>query len=197
MAQSVLNGGAGGLRLAGAYHIEAIRKMTDLPIIGITKPDIIPENFKEIVYITPTFADAESIAKAGADIIAIDGTKRPRPSESLEGLIKKIHLELNCAVMADVSNLDEAVNASALGADIISTTLAGYTTYTKATEGPDLDILKSIIDSVDTPVICEGRIETVQQMQQAFNIGAFAVVIGSIITRPHLITKKFVDGACQ
>lgn len=194
MVQSVINGGAGGLRMAGATHIEAARQMTDLPIIGITKPDIIPDNYKEIVYITPTFNDACSLATAGADLIALDATQRPRPADALEKIVYKIRNELNLPVMADVSNLDEAINASRLGADLISTTLAGYTSYTTATTGPDFDLLESILASVQTPVICEGRIETVDQMQHAFKLGAFAVVIGSIITRPQLITKKFIEG---
>lgn len=193
MVQSVIEGGAGGLRLAGQTHINAFRNLTDLPIIGITKPDVIPENYKEIVYITPAFADALEISKAGADIIAIDATDRPRPAENLQKLIEKIHNDLNKPVMADVSTFEEGINSAKLGADIISTTLAGYTTHSRVTEGPDFELLEKLVEKLDIPVILEGRIETPKHVIKAFEMGAFAVVIGSIITRPHLITKKFVE----
>lgn len=195
MVESVINGGAGGLRLAGEYHIKNLRGMTDLPIIGITKPDIIPENFKEIVYITPTFEDAKSISDAGCDIIAIDATERKRPKESLKELINLIHTKLDKPVMADISTFEEAINAEELGADIISTTLAGYTSYTKQTIGPDFKLLEMLTIQLNIPVILEGRIETTDDVKKAFELGAFSVVIGSIITRPHLITRKFVEAA--
>jgi N-acylglucosamine-6-phosphate 2-epimerase len=193
MIQSVINGGAQGLRLAGPSHIHLAKMLTDLPVIGITKPDIIPENYKEIVYITPAFQDAEAIYKAGADIIAIDATSRKRPAENLEVLIQRIHSELNCPVMADISTIDEGLNACELGADILSTTLAGYTAYSKATNGPDFELLDRLIKYTDRPVILEGRIETPDHVKIAFEKGAFAVVIGSAITRPQLITHKFVN----
>lgn len=195
MVLSVINGGAGGLRLAGKNHINTIRPLTNLPIIGITKPDIIPDNYKEIVYITPTFADAKIIKQAGSDIIAIDATNRSRPDEDLETLIKLIHSKLECPIMADVSNLEEGIKAEELKADIISTTLSGYTTYSKSTSGPDFTLLKNLIEKVNIPVILEGRVETPEEVKKAFEIGAYAVVIGSAITRPQLITKKFVEVA--
>ena len=193
MVQSVIDGGASALRLAGEQHINKIRSMTALPIIGITKPDIIPENFKELVYITPTFEDAKKIKKAGCDIIALDATNRKRPAESLEEMINLIHSELNLPVMADISTFEEGLQAEQLGADIISTTLAGYTTYSNATDGPDFNLLEKLVSKVSVPVILEGRVETTDHVKQAFKIGAFAIVIGSAITRPHLITRKFVE----
>lgn len=193
MVQSVIIGGAGGLRLAGAYHIKEFKKGYDVPIIGITKPDIIPDNFKEIVYITPTFNDAKLIADAGSDIIAIDGTSRIRPEESLQELIVKIHDQLDKPVMADVSTYEEGVQAVAYGADIISTTLSGYTLYSPQSVEPDFSLLEKLVKNVNVPVILEGRVDTVSHIKKAFNIGAYAVVVGSAITRPHLITKKFVE----
>ena len=193
MVQSVISGGASALRLAGETHIKEIRSITTLPIIGITKPDIIPENFKELVYITPSFYDAKKIKEAGCDIIALDATNRERPAESLEEIINLIHSELNCPIMADVSTLEEGITAQLLGVDIISTTLAGYTTYTNETDGPDFMLLEQLVNNVKVPVILEGRAETPEHVRKAFNIGAYAVVIGSAITRPHLITRKFVE----
>ena len=112
MVESVINGGAEGLRMAGGYHIREARKSTNLPIIGLTKPEKIPPNYKELVYITPCFSDAEGLRASGADIIAIDGTQRNRPAETLEELVDLIHSKLNCPVMADISTFEEGVYAN-------------------------------------------------------------------------------------
>lgn len=193
--KSVINGGASGLRLAGVKDIEEIRKFSNIPIIGITKPDPLPENWKEIVYITPTFEDAKKISNAGADIIAIDGTSRKRPKENLAELIEKIKQELKKPIMADCATLAEGLMCKLLGADIISTTLSGYTqeTLEQNNEEPDFALLKNLVEIVQLPIILEGRIWTVEHVQKAFELGAHAVVIGSAVTRPQLITKRFVD----
>ncbi len=193
--KSVINGGAGGLRLAGMRDITNTRKFSNIPIIGITKSDPLPPNWKEICYITPTFEDAKKISEAGADIIAIDGTSRKRPVENLAEQIEKIHTELNKPVMADCATLEEGIICAAFGADIISTTLSGYTknTLEKNNEEPDFELLEQFVKTLNLPVIMEGRIWTVEHARKAFEIGAFAVVIGSAVTRPQLITKRFVD----
>jgi N-acylglucosamine-6-phosphate 2-epimerase len=215
--KSVINGGASGLRLAGCKDIEETRKISDIPVIGITKPDPLPceagvnpetaavsrrtginsfpENWKEIVYITPTFEDAKKISQAGADIIAIDGTSRKRPKENLAELIEKIHNELKKPVMTDCATVEEGLMCRLLGADIISTTLSGYTqeTLNKNKDEPDFELLESLVKIVESPVILEGRIWTVEHAKKAFELGAYAVVIGSAVTRPQLITKRFID----
>lgn len=195
IAQSVIEGGAGGLRLAGVKDISKIRKLTNLPIIGITKPDLLPENWKDIVYITPTLEDARNLVKAGADIVAIDGTSRIRPKENLAEILEKVHTVLKSISMVDVATLEEGIACSLLDADIISTTLSGYTSYSldKDNGEPDYDLLKSLVKTVECPVILEGRIWTPDQVKKAFDLGAYAVVIGSAITRPQLITKRFVE----
>lgn len=195
LIKSVINGGCAGLRLANKDIIKQTRHFTDIPIIGITKPEIMPHNWQEVVYITPTFKDAQEISGAGADIIAIDATSRPRPAENLEELISKIKKKLNKPVMADISTPEEGLNASKLGADIISTTLSGYTkeTLNKNNGEPDFELLESLVNYAEKPVITEGRIWTPEQVRHAFKLGAFAVVIGSAVTRPQLITKRFVD----
>jgi len=192
--KSVINGGAGGLRLAGIKDIEETCRFSSLPVIGITKPDPLPENWKEIVYITPTFKDAKQISDAGADIIAIDGTFRPRPKESLAELISQIHSKLKKPVMADCATFEEGINAASLGADIISTTLSGYTVETleKNNGEPDFGMLEKLVKELRIPIITEGRIWTVEHARKAFDLGAYAVVIGSAVTRPQLITKRFV-----
>ncbi|HSA06462.1 MAG TPA: N-acetylmannosamine-6-phosphate 2-epimerase [Candidatus Gastranaerophilales bacterium] len=192
--KSVINGGALGLRLAGRESIKKTRKFSTIPIIGITKPDILPQNWKEIVYITPSFKDAKQISDAGADIIAIDGTLRQRPNEKLEELIFNIKKKLQKPVMADISTYEEALICAELGADIISTTLSGYTSYTldKNNGEPDFELLETLVNNLNKPVILEGRIWTPEHAKKAFESGAFCVVIGSAITRPQVITERFI-----
>ena len=193
MMQSVVKGGAATLRVAGTRDVINAKKLFKIPVIGITKPEVIPPNWREIVYITPTIKDAKDLILAGADIVAFDGTSRPRGENNLKQIIKFIKINKKIA-MADIATLQEGINARLLGADIVSTTLSGYTVESPETsEEPDFELLKGLVQSVDCPVILEGRIWTPQQVDKAFELGAHAVVIGSAITRPQLITKRFVN----
>ena len=194
MMKSVVKGGAGGLRVAGTRDVKNAKTLFDVPVIGITKPDIIPANYKEIVYITPELKDVIALIEAGADIIAFDGTQRPRPNKnSLGEMIKYIHINKRVA-MADIATVEEGIEAAKLGADILSTTLAGYTLESKdSPQGPDFPLLEKLVKSVDVPVFLEGRIWEPEEVDRAFSLGAHAVVIGSAITRPQLITKRFVQ----
>ena len=193
MMQSVVNGGARALRVAGARDVKNARKL-NVPVIGLTKPNGLPSNWKEIVYITPGLKEVNELIDAGADIIAFDGTSRPHNSCSLEEIISTIHNAKRLA-MADISTLEEGINCAQLGADIISTTLAGYTLESgEPTEGPDYALLSELVKTVNKPVILEGRIWEPDDVKKAFELGAHCVVIGSAITRPQLITKRFVDG---
>lgn len=194
MMKSVVNGGAGALRLAGARDVKNAKKLFNLPIIGLTKPNIIPKNYKELVYITPNIKDVIELVEAGADVIATDATQRKRPNnEKLQDLIKYIHINKRHA-MADISTLEEGLNAKELGADIISTTLAGYTleSANSPANEPDFELLKQLVEQTQLPVVLEGRIWEPEQVNKAFELGAHCVVIGSAITRPQLITKRFV-----
>ncbi len=194
MMKSVLNGGAGGLRVAGIRDIANAKKISNVPVIGITKPDKIPANYKEIVYITPTVNDVRDVINAGADIVAFDGTQRKRPNDDkLKDLIKYIHIK-NKVAMADISTVDEGLLAQDAGADVLSTTLAGYTTESLSSpqNEPDFKLLEELVKQAKLPVILEGRIWTPEQVDRAFELGAHSVVIGSAITRPQLITKRFV-----
>ena len=185
-------GGVKALRLAGERDIRNIKKMyPDVIIIGITKPDKIPSNFEELVYITPTVDDCARVIAAGSDIVAFDGTMRKRPNgEKLEDLIKYIHSQ-NKLAMADVATFQEAKNAHDLGCDIISTTLSGYTTETKNNpNAPDFNLIKQI-KQLNCFGILEGKIWEKKDVKTAFEYGADAVVIGSAITRPQLIYKHF------
>ncbi len=194
MMKSVVTGGAGALRVAGTRDVKTAKELFDLPVIGLTKPNIIPVNWKEIVYITPTIKEVIELVEAGADIIAVDGTQRQRPNnEKLQDLIKFIHINKKLA-MADISTTEEGIKAQKAGADILSTTLAGYTLESAKSPNalPDFELLKELVEQTDIPVVLEGRIWEPEQVDKAFEIGAHCVVIGSAITRPQLITKRFV-----
>lgn len=193
MMASCVNGGASGLRVAGTRDVKNA-KTFGLPVIGLTKPDKLPTNWKEIVYITPGLKEVNALIEAGADIIAFDGTSRPHDNCTLEDIISTIH-KMNRLAMADISTLEEGINCANLGADIISTTLAGYTMESgEPTIGPDYKLLQNLVKTVDKPVILEGRIWTPEEVKKAFEYGAHCVVIGSAITRPQLITKRFIEG---
>lgn len=194
MMKSVVTGGAGALRVAGARDVRNAKRLFSVPVIGLTKPNIIPKNWKEIVYITPTLKDVIELIEAGADIVAMDGTQRKRPNnEKLKDLIKFIHINKRLA-MADISTLEEGLKAEEAGADILSTTLAGYTleSANSPAKEPDFELLKQLVENTKLPVVLEGRIWEPEQVNKAFEIGAHCVVIGSAITRPQLITKRFV-----
>ena len=188
-AKAAEMGGAVGIR-AKEPDIRAIREMCSLPVIGIDK--VYLEGFE--VYITPRFEDAQRIAAAGAEIIALDCTPRPRPGGvTMEELVGRIKAELKVPAMADISTLEEAVAAEKAGADIVATTLSGYTAYSKRGEGPDWQLLDAIIRAVEVPVIAEGGIATAAEARRALDMGAWAMVVGTAITRPIELTRRIVE----
>ena len=186
-------GGAKALRLAGERDIKNTRKFfPEIPIIGITKPKKLPENWIDEVYITPTLEDAKNIIEADADIIAFDGTLRKR-NITIKDMIDFIHRKEKIA-MADIATFEDAENACICGADLVSTTLSGYTKETQNKNSkPDFELLEKIVKNLDVPVILEGRIWEVKEVKRAFDTGAFAVVIGSAVTRPQHIVKRFLN----
>ncbi len=196
MAKSVIDlGGANVLRLAGERDIKNIKRMyPKVTVIGITKPAKIPDNYKELVYITPCIEDCKKVIEAGADIVAFDGTMRPRPNnETLKDLINFIK-ENNKLAMADIATFEEAKNAYSLGCDIVSTTLSGYTKETENNpNAPDFELVKRIKKELNIFTILEGKIWEKCDVVQAFRAGADAVVIGSAITRPQLVYKRFLE----
>lgn len=189
LARAAEAGGAVGLRINGEEDIAAVRQFATVPIIGIRKTWV--EDFP--VYITPTFEDAAVVASAGGDVIALDATARERPGgESIEELIPRIHRELGRPVMADVSTVREGEHAAAVGADLVATTLSGYTVGTPP-DDPDLELVRRLARSVSVPVVAEGRYRTPDQVREAFQSGAFAVVVGRAITDALAITRHFVE----
>lgn len=201
LALSVINGGARGLRLESEEHIAYVRKRTGVPIVGLIKaPDVREEDRLSQVYITPTFYECAAIARAGADVVALDATARRRPDDStVEQIIKRVHEELDKLVWADVSNLEEGMTAMRAGADIISTTLSGYTLETKVSPEtpPDFPLLSKLVENTRMPVVLEGRVWHPDDVREAYRRGAYAVVVGSAITRPQLITNRFVKALPQ
>ncbi len=193
MMASVINGGATALRVAGVRDVKNA-KTFGVTVIGITKPDKLPDNWKEVVYITPTIKEVNELIDADADIIAFDGTSRVRPNGcNLKEIIDRIH-SANKLAMADISTLDEGINCSELGADIVSTTLSGYTKESESdSDRPDFELLRNLVKTVNIPVILEGRVWEPDEVAKAFELGAHSVVIGSAITRPQLITKRFIN----
>jgi N-acylglucosamine-6-phosphate 2-epimerase len=188
IAEAAINQGAVGVRIDTPQHIQAVRCRVIAPIIGLWKQAMPGSE----VYITPGFRHAQAIAKAGADLIALDATLRPRPNgETLTELITKIHTRLNKPVMADVDSLEAAIAAATAGADCIATTLYGYTAQTKHLKPPGLDLLVETMSQVKLPILCEGGINNPSIAQTAIKLGAFAVVVGTDITRIDLKTQDY------
>lgn len=199
MMKSVVNGGAAGLRVANVRDVKNAKENFNVPIIGITKPHIIPQNYKELVYITPTVKDCVDLIEAGADIIAFDATIRKNitseNNSSLNEIISTIK-NANKLTMADIATFEEAKIAYEKGVDIISTTLSGYTVESENSspkDKPDFELLQKITSNFDIPVILEGKIWEPNDVKKAFELQAFSVVIGSSVTRPQLIVKRFID----
>ena len=190
MAVAAEQGGAVAIRANTPADIRAIRTAVELPIIGLYKDDI--PGYP--VYITPTLAHAKQVAAAGADIIAIDATARPRPQPgTLADFIAAIHAETNCPVLADIATVDEGIAAEAAGADMVSTTMSGYTADSPQQLGPDLVLVQRLAAQLDVPLLAEGRFKLPEEVKQAVALGATAVVVGGAITRPQQITRWFVD----
>jgi len=189
MALACVLGGASAIRANSVVDINAIRKVVDVPIIGLIKKDY-PDSE---IYITPTKNEVLELINSSCDIIAIDATNRRRPNgEKLEDLLKLIK-DSGKLAMADVSTFEEGIMAERMGFDLVSTTLSGYTSYSKKLIGPDVKLVKRLVKKLNIGVIAEGRISSERDLKKVMKAKPFAVVIGSAITRPLLITKKYVD----
>lgn len=191
MAVAAKQGGAYGIRANTKEDIKEIQSLVDLPIIGIVKRDY--ENCD--VYITPTMKEIEELMEVKPEIIAIDATGRLRPEGvTLDDFFKQIKDKYpDQLLMADCSTVEEALHADELGFDFIGTTMVGYTAESKGDkiEANDFEILRKIVAGVKHNVIAEGNIDTPEKVKRVIELGAYSVVVGSIITRPQLITKRF------
>lgn len=192
MAVAAEQGGAVGIRANSPADIAAIKAAVPLPLIGLYKDG------DSGVYITPSLRHAVEVAQAGADIIALDATQRPRPDGTTAAeQIAAIQRETGKWVLADVSTLDEGLAAEAAGADFIAPTLSGYTPYSPALDGPDFDLIRTLAAQLRVPLIAEGRIRTPEEARMALDLGALVVVVGSAITRPQWITAQFAGALRQ
>ncbi|PYG00085.1 N-acylglucosamine-6-phosphate 2-epimerase [Georgenia satyanarayanai] len=186
MAQAVVAGGAAGLRAQGLEDIRLIAASTDVPLTGLWKDG------EDDVFITPTLEHAIAVADAGADIVALDGTRRPRPDgRTLAETIAGLRAHADVLVMADCGSLDDALAAEDAGADVVGTTLAGYSGEREKTDGPDVALIDQLVARCRRPVVVEGRVHTPAQAADAIDRGAFAVVVGTAITHPTTITSWF------
>lgn len=190
MARAAVLGGARGIRANTPPDIRAIRQVIEVPIIGIYKIEV--PGYE--VRITPTLEAASQVVEAGADIVALDATARSRPGGLSAGqLIQAVKTSLSVPVMADVSTFEEGQIAAEAGADLVATTLSGYTLYSRQADDCDLELVRALAHTLSIPVVAEGRIATPHEARQALEAGAYAVVVGAMITRPQQITRRFVE----
>lgn len=187
MAESVARGPIVGIRAEGVADLTAIRAVVDLPLIGLWKDGT------SGVYITPTPAHARAVLDTGVEIVAADATLRPRPDGSaLSETIATVHGG-GRLFLADVSTVQEGVAAAEAGADLVATTLSGYTPDSPRSDEPDLELISRLVELVPIPVLAEGRMHTPQHARAALDAGAWAVVVGSAITAPLSIVRRFTE----
>lgn len=191
MALAAYQAGAKGIRANSKEDIIAIKKEVDIPVIGIVKRDYEGSN----VFITATSQEVDELIESGCEVIALDATKQTRPKETLAELVKYIREHApNVEIMADISNLEEAVQADKLGFDYIGTTLRGYTDYTKGhiLYENDFQFLKDVMNLVDAKVVAEGNVITPEMLKRVTDLGVHCTVVGGAITRPLEIAKRFI-----
>lgn len=189
MALAAESGGAVAIRANSVEDIKEIKKNVSLPIIGLIKADY-PNKLR---YITPTIKEVKALVEVGVDIIALDATYRDGMTEDNYREIVTYIKNNNILAMADISTLEEGIKAEQIGFDIISSTLSGYTSYSPQSNGPDYKLVKQLVKSVKIPVIAEGKIASEKQLTKMLKSKPYAVVMGGGITRPQLITKRFVN----
>ena len=191
MAVAAMYGGAVGIRANSVSDILEIRKEVKLPVIGIIKRVYDDSD----VYITPSMKEVDELMTVRPEIIALDATKRMRPGKrSLEDFFAEVRAKYPEQIfMADCSTLEEGLNAAKIGFDILGTTLSGYTSYSKGSELPNMELIQQLVESGEKPVIAEGGIWTPEQLKHILGTGVLAAVVGTAITRPMEITKRFVN----
>lgn len=193
MARAAKEGGAYGIRANTREDIQEIQTQVDLPVIGIVKRDYADSS----VYITPTMKEIEELMEVQPEIIALDATGADRPGGvKLDDFFHQLKERYPQQLwMADCSTVEEALHADELGFDFIGTTMVGYTPQSEGMkiEENDFEILRKIVAQAKHLVIAEGNINTPQKARRVIELGAFSVVVGSIITRPQVITRSFTE----
>lgn len=180
MALCAQEGGAIGVKALGVEDVKMMRRMVDIPIMGMLEEVDDCGNS----WVTPTFKSARNLSSAGADIINIPGAKERNFGDSTPELIKRIHGELGKPVMVDVVDLEEAIIADKAGADTVRSALDA--------KKPDFKLLQEITNSVSCKVLAEGGYWEPKEAVRALQLGAWALVVGSAITRPLNITRRWV-----
>ena len=195
MAYAAMLGGASGIRANTVEDITEIKKLVDLPVIGIIKKDY--EGCE--IYITPTMQEVDALVACGVEIIAADATVRLRPEGvTLDEFFKEVRLKYpEQLFMADCSSIEEGMHAAEIGFDFIGTTMSGYTPYTEGTQLPNYEMMEILARESGKPVIAEGGIWCPEELKRALETGAFAAVVGTAITRPMDITKRYVEAINQ
>lgn len=188
-AKAAAMGGAAGIRARGIENINTIKKSVDVPVIGITKSSF-PDGY---VRITGSFTEVEALLTTNCEIIAVDGTFREREALSGPDFIAELKKRYDITIMADIAQYDEAEACAAAGADIVATTLWGYTPDTAdvTSAEPNFDLVEKLSAELSIPVIAEGKINMPSYAAEMIKRGAHAVVVGSAITRPRVITGWF------
>lgn len=191
MAKAASLGGAKGIRANSVEDIKEIKTVVDLPIIGIIKKDSVGSD----VFITPTMKEVDELCNVGVEIVAMDATNRMRPdgktiSEVFPSIKEKYPEQL---FMADCSCYEDAKIAYELGFDFIGTTLSGYTKETSGRSLPDFELIEQLVQNIPVPIISEGGIWTPEQLAKISELGVHTAVVGTAITRPFEITKRFVQ----
>ncbi len=191
IAEAAVIAGAAAVRVNSPAHVSAVRARVDVPIIGLEKV----LDASRAQWITPALDDARARVDAGADVVALDATLRPRPGTPEPDVLIPAVRDLGVAVMADVDDLAAGRAAERAGADIVGTTLSGYTeTPQNRTGDPDLGLVRDLAGTVSR-VVAEGRIKSPDEVAAAFAAGAFAVVVGTSITEPMALTRRFLAAA--
>ncbi|RKY48638.1 MAG: N-acetylmannosamine-6-phosphate 2-epimerase [Candidatus Neomarinimicrobiota bacterium] len=190
-ARSAVMGGAVGIRTEGKSNTLFIVQSVEVPVIGLIKTTY-PDGS---VCITRTYTDVEKLLSVGAHMIAIDGTFRECNGFTGPEFIRKVRNRYTCPVMADIATVDEGLACVEAGATCLATTLSGYTPETKrkSQKSPDFKLVEELVKQTDIPVIAEGRIHTPEEAAKALSLGAWAVVVGTAITRPIEVTSWFVE----
>lgn len=191
-ARAAVVGGAAGIRANGPEDIGAIRQVVDVPIVGIQK--CIMDDGQKLI--TPSLESARALVEAGAGMVALDAGARGQRFGALKR-IRRIREELNVPALADIATVEEALAAADAGADAVLSTMRGYTPETEHAKAFDPRFIEELARRVGVPVIAEGRIHTPAQARDAIAAGAFAVVVGTAITRPQQITEMFVAAMAE
>ena len=191
MARAAKQAGATCIRTNSVRDVIGIKEETKLPVVGLIKKQY--EGYES--YITPTLKEVAELVEAEADVIALDCTMRRRgDGTTINEYIAKIkELYPDLVLMADISTYEEGMNAWNCGVDLVSTTMSGYTSYSSQVEGPDFELVRRLVETVDIPVIAEGRVHTPELAKAMLDTGAYAVVVGGAITRPFEIATRFMS----